>query len=304
MIRRGLALVAAVLALCLLGAAGAAAQEQSELWEEFPLEPTPAPSAQAAPPSERPRTAAVQDADDGGASRTPWILAGVLGVAGIAMTIAGLAAARRAPVDPAPEATAGAAAPRRRSARAPAGGSAGAAARPARAAPVPARTPAKGAGPAAPGKARAGTAASTGPAAPGKARAGTAASTGPAAPATAGAGPDAGRSAAPRPAPVPVALTESSDWEECRVGLVEGEGEDHHFYAAPPGGGVPVARSPVFRARRLSAVMESASGRDALQVLVTYLLEAGWQLVGRDDDPWALHFRRRVRAPAREPARR
>ena len=63
----------------------------------------------------------------------------------------------------------------------------------------------------------------------------------------------------------------------------------------------------MFRARRASAVMESADAREALQILVTNLLEGGWQLVGRDGDPWALRFRRRVRAPVaplRHPAGR
>jgi hypothetical protein len=85
-------------------------------------------------------------------------------------------------------------------------------------------------------------------------------------------------------------------WESCSVALSVDDGADLHFYVVPDGAGDPVARSPVFRARQADAVMESAAGRAALQTLVTHLLEAGWQLVGRDDDPWALRFRRRVRA--------
>jgi hypothetical protein len=105
--------------------------------------------------------------------------------------------------------------------------------------------------------------------------------------------------AAAGPAPSP-------DWEECQVSLSFDAGDEHHFLAAPATGD-PVARSPVFTAHRTSTVMESAEAREALQALVTSLLEDGWQLVGRDGDPWALRFRRRVRAPVttvRHPAGR
>ena len=74
------------------------------------------------------------------------------------------------------------------------------------------------------------------------------------------------------------------------------EGDDRHFFAEHGGDAEPIARSPVFRARRAGTVMESAAARDALQVLVTSLLAAGWQVVGRDDEPWALRLRRRVSA--------
>jgi len=101
----------------------------------------------------------------------------------------------------------------------------------------------------------------------------------------------------PEPAaPAAAAATDIPVWEECRVVLAVDEGDDRHFFAEHGGDAEPVARSPVFRARRAGTVMESAAARDALQVLVTSLLAAGWQVVGRDDEPWALRLRRRVSA--------
>ena len=100
----------------------------------------------------------------------------------------------------------------------------------------------------------------------------------------------------PEPAHAAAAATDIPVWEECRVVLALDEGDDRHFFAEHGGDAEPIARSPVFRARRAGTVMESAAARDALQVLVTSLLAAGWQVVGRDDEPWALRLRRRVSA--------
>ena len=166
-------------------------------------------------------------ADGGGGGATPWLIAAVLGVAGCALTIAGLSAARRERKERER--------PRERRRQ-----------REARAAPAPVeaeRAPE--------------------PAAP----------------------------TAPPPAPADIPV-----WEECHVVLAIDEDDDRHFNAEHAGEAEPIARSPVFRARRAGSVMESAAARDALQVLVTSLLAAGWQVVGRDDDPWALRLRRRVSA--------
>jgi hypothetical protein len=270
-----------LLACALVPAAPAAAQE--DLWEQFPLDPSPTPETRTATPTPAGETrpaptregrsvAATPDDGDDGGSGTAWIVAAVLGAAGIGLTIAGLSIARREPQAPEPP----------RPAPAPRGPASSAAAPPrrARAASAP-RAPAPEAE------------APPAPAPPRRERPAPAAAKSRPRPASAASSP---------------ALAPSADWEECQVALAAGEGDEHHFHAARADAGDPVARSPSFRARGASAVMESADAREALQVLVTTLLEGGWQLVGRDGDPWALRFRRRVRSavapPVRHPAGR
>jgi hypothetical protein len=232
------AFAAAVAAAALLPAA-AAAQDPApvtELRDQYPLDPSSTAAPENAAAAAR-RLAAAAD-DDG--SGTAWVIAVVLGVAGVALTIAGLANARREPEAPAPPepATGAARAPPRRRARP-------------RRRPAAERTPRRPPPPAA--------------------RADT------------------------RTPPSPMPLTPSPEFEECRVALVA-DGHEHRFVAALSGEGGAIARSPGFRARRASSLMESAAARDALQALVAGLLAAGWQVVGRDDDPWALRFRRRATA--------
>jgi hypothetical protein len=289
--RRVLA-VAAVVAM----AAPAAATAQTsgpptELWRQFPLDPAPTPTA-------RERTARLTQAavsGGGGGSGTAWLIAGALGVAGIGLTIAGLASARREPQEePEP------AARRRAGRRTTRDRQADAEKRARRRAGQDASTTPADDGGRAPRRAGKDSTPS-----PTSAEGGVRTAHRPAEDA-------AGRTAAPTgrarsrplraPEPVPAApgVRDDADWEECHIVLAADEGDEHHFFAEHAGAADPVARSPVFHVRRAAAVMESAPARDALQALVTMLLASGWQVVGRDDDAWALKFRRRVQVGDRE----
>jgi hypothetical protein len=221
------AAVAALAAAVLLPAA-AAAQDSAAATERLDSGSTSVPHDRETTPRRTAATVAAA-AEEGGESAMAWVVAAILGVAGAALTIAGLASARRDHGSPTPAGGAGDSRTRSRRRRA-----------------LPPRAV-----------------------------------------------------AASRPAPpaAPVGVGGSPEFEECRVTLVADDGGDHHFRAEPSSrDGDPVARSPAFRARRASSVMESAAARDALQALVAGLLAAGWQVVGRDDDPWALRFRRRAGA--------
>jgi len=309
---RGSLVVAAFAALLLPApAAGRSSESARQPWGGPARERSPAPAFVAV-------SVAARASDDDGGSSTAWLLAGVLGVAGAALTIAGLASARREP--DAAEDSERAARPARskaagtdrvlRDAAPPGGKERGRAdAEPSsgrRGARGAAREPRSvfGADEAADATARRGgrprdEAAETTARRGGRAADATAGrghgdavdgGKAPARPGSSAAEPRQRRRSAPPPAPA------REGFEECIVVLAADDGDDHHFYAVAEEGGGAVARSPVFRARRSAGVMESGAARDALQALVTNLLAAGWQVVGRDDDPWALRFRRRVAA--------
>jgi len=107
--------------------------------------------------------------------------------------------------------------------------------------------------------------------------------------------------APPEPAPAitappePGAIPTASD--TCEVKL-HSRSSKAHFFAVPTDGGPVLARSPDFSIGH--AVGDSGlTARDALRALVDELTAAGWRQTGAGRAPWDLRFRRSV--PERPP---
>jgi hypothetical protein len=287
-------LLAAVLALVLIGGAStlpAAAQEPDpgELWEEFPLEPSPTPTQPVATPTERVRVVRTESATD-------WfgiVSLMVLG-AGLGAMSASLARGRRrsrahAPAhEPGPSAVAPQTAPK------PGAPPAARAPEPQRqrTGHIPTRTaatpPPPGAAPRAPR-----------PAAPGPPR-----RLKPAAPEPrTKLPPPAPQRPAQRTAPLFERARAKSEWESCRIQLWHGYVKKQ-FYAESPDRDAWIAWSPYFRVEKGSAIEESEQAEAALAELIDTLVADGWEVTGRREGTLEVALRRRTvaaRPASRQP---
>jgi len=97
--------------------------------------------------------------------------------------------------------------------------------------------------------------------------------------------------AAPEPGAIPTA------WDTCEIKL-HSRSSMAHFYAVPSEGGPVLARSPDFNVGH-AAGDDGPSPREALRALVEELTAAGWRQTGAGSAPWDLRFRRSV--PDRPP---
>jgi hypothetical protein len=256
-----------LLALLLLAAAPGSAGAQrkgdpAELWEEFPLEPTPTPTAaNAAAAPERARPPARDDGPITVSTVSLMILAAGLGA--MAVTLARGSARGRA---------AGAAEPPHFE--------------PPAVEPPPVRPPASAppaSGPPAVTTSTPKPPATKPPAAKPPAAKPPAAKP-PATPA---------RARPTEPAPAPPA---QPGWQSCRIRLWHGYIKKQ-FYAESPETGELVARSAFFRVEKGSTIEDSSNAADAFDALVDELVAAGWEITGRRPGSWDVALRRRAGAP-------
>jgi hypothetical protein len=272
----GRLLMIGLLALLLAAAPGSAGAQRkgdpAELRKEFPLEPTPTPTAaNAAAAPERARPPARDDGPITVSTVSVMILAAGLGA--MAVTLARGSARGRAgaaaepphfepPVVEPPPVRPPASAP-------PASG-------------PPAVTPSTPKPPATKPPAAKPPAAKPPAAKPPAAK--PPAAKPPAAPAPAG---------PTEPAPAPPA---QPGWQSCRIRLWHGYIKKQ-FYAESPETGELVARSAFFRVEKGSTIEDSSNAADAFDALVDELVAAGWEITGRRPGSWDVALRRRAGAP-------